>query len=73
AIATLAAAYAEAGDFDSALKWHAKAMEMSQPAEDRDQRDNEKRLALYKSGKPYHEEVAVKAASEDPASEELVP
>jgi tetratricopeptide (TPR) repeat protein len=72
-IATLAAAYAEAGDFESALKWQAKAMEMSQPAEDRDQRDNEKRLALYKTGKPYHEEVAQKAASEEPAPEDRVP
>lgn len=72
-IATLAAAYAEAGDFESALKWQAKAMEMSQPAENRDQRDNEKRLALYKAGKPYHEEVAQKAPSEEPAPEERVP
>lgn len=73
-IASLAAAYAETGDFESAVKWQTKAMEMSQPAEDRDQRDNERRLALYKAGKPFHEEVASRPASDDdaPAPEEKV-
>lgn len=69
-IATLAAAYAETGDFESAVKWQTKAMDMSRPAEERDQRDNETRLALYKAGKPYHEVVAVKPPSEEAASEE---
>jgi tetratricopeptide (TPR) repeat protein len=72
-LATLAAAYAETGDFESAVKWQTKAMEMSQPAEDRDQEDNEKRLALYKAGKPYHEEVAVKKSDDEPAPDERVP
>jgi tetratricopeptide (TPR) repeat protein len=72
-LATLAAAYAETGDFESAVKWQTKAMEMSQPAEDRDQADNEKRLALYKAGKPYHEEVAVKKSDDEPSPEERVP
>jgi len=65
-LATLAAAYAETGDFEAAIKWQTKAMEMSQPCEERDQRENEKRLALYKAGKPFHEEVAVKAPAEEP-------
>jgi tetratricopeptide (TPR) repeat protein len=58
-IATLAAAYAEAGDFEAAVKWQKKAIEMSQPAEERDQTENESKLELYRSGKPFHEEVKV--------------
>ena len=57
-LATLAAAHAEAGDFESAIDWQTKAMEMSQPAERRDQRETNSALALYKDGKPYHEAVA---------------
>ena len=50
---TLAAAYAEAGKFDQAVKWQLACLEMgtlseSQAAEARD------RLALYQTGKPYH-------------------
>ncbi len=49
-IGTLAAAYAEAGDFDAALRWEEKAQELYSPAM------KEKwafLLDLYKSGKPY--------------------
>jgi len=56
-VATLAAAYAEAGDFEAAVKWQKKAMQMSQPAEEKEQRDNEHRLRLYEAGKPFYEEV----------------
>lgn len=70
-LATLAAAYAETGDFESAVEWQTKAMEMSQPAEPRDQRENEHRMALYKDGKPYHEAVAARR-SED-ASDDSQP
>lgn len=62
-VATLAAAYAESGDFASAVQWQNKAIAMSQPAKLRDQKDNEKRLELYKSGKAYYEEVAPPAAN----------
>lgn len=72
-IATLAAAYAELGDFESAVRWQKKAMEMSQPAKPRDQADNEKRLALYKAGKPYYEEVAKPQTDEPPAPEDAEP
>lgn len=72
-LATLAAAYAETGDFDSAVKWQTKAIQMSQPAETRDQEENEMRLALYKAGKPFHEEVAVKKSDDDPAPAEPAP
>lgn len=69
-VATLAAAYAESGDFESAVQWQTKAMAMSQPAKLRDQKDNEKRLALYKSGKAYYEEVAAPPVAKPPDESE---
>ena len=52
-IDTLAAAYAEAGDFDSAARWQSRAIEFlsdaSQKAEYRT------RLKLYQEKKPYHQ------------------
>ncbi len=47
---TLAAAYAEAGDFDSAIKYQTKAAELSP-----DDADLMQHLALYKDHKPYRE------------------
>jgi len=52
ALETLAAAYAESGDFTNAVKWQEKAVEMSTAA---DNSQLEQRLTLYKSGKPYRE------------------
>ncbi|MFO0946030.1 MAG: tetratricopeptide repeat protein [Planctomycetota bacterium] len=53
---TLAAAHAEAGDFENAIKVATQAIEVAraenQPAV---AKDIETRLALYRSGKPYHE------------------
>jgi WD40 repeat protein/tetratricopeptide (TPR) repeat protein len=54
---TLAAAYAEAGDFTSAVKWQKKAIELiteKNPAEWR--LEFQERLKLYESGKPYRED-----------------
>jgi tetratricopeptide (TPR) repeat protein len=51
-IDTLAAAYAETGDFQQAVKWQQKALSM---APDDEKEDYRSRLDLYKSGKPYHE------------------
>lgn len=47
---TLAAAYAEAGDYDSAIKYQTKAAELSP-----DDADLMQHLALYKDHKPYRE------------------
>jgi tetratricopeptide (TPR) repeat protein len=49
---TLAAAYAEAGDYASAMKWQAKAVEVA-PAPDK--ADLQTRVVLYRMMKPYHE------------------
>jgi tetratricopeptide (TPR) repeat protein len=51
---TLAAAYAERGDFDSAVKWQAKANELR--AEDEDKTDGESRLKLYEEKQPFRDD-----------------
>jgi tetratricopeptide (TPR) repeat protein len=50
---TLAAAYAEAGDFENAVQWQRRAIEL---ASDEDQEEFQERLALYEQGQPYREE-----------------
>jgi WD40 repeat protein/serine/threonine protein kinase len=53
---TLAAAYAETGDFESAVKWQKKAISLlteEDPAEW--PAEFQERLKLYESGKPYRE------------------
>jgi tetratricopeptide (TPR) repeat protein len=52
-IDTLAAAYAEIGDFASALKWQAKALELETDAKNKD--DYVARLKLYREKKPYRD------------------
>jgi serine/threonine-protein kinase len=68
---TLAAAYAEAGDFENAVKWQQKATDMADDeenavkwqqkatdmADDEEKEDYQSRLDLYKAGKPYREEL----------------
>jgi hypothetical protein len=51
---TLAAASASAGDFDAAVKWEMKALELVAGQE---KADFESRLALYKAHKPYRDET----------------
>lgn len=51
---TLAAAYAEAGDFENAVKFQAHAIELSAASTDQ-QAGIRKRLELYRKKKPYRE------------------
>jgi Flp pilus assembly protein TadD len=50
---TLAAAYAETGDFDNAVKWETKYL-TSLSLTPSDANDGQTRLALYQAHKPYH-------------------
>jgi tetratricopeptide (TPR) repeat protein len=50
----LAAAYAESGDFENAIRWQTKALEMTRK---KGQVGSRARLSLYKSGRPYRIEA----------------
>jgi serine/threonine protein kinase len=52
---TLAAAYAEGGRFDEAVKWQKKALEHPDAFPGREIDNVKARLKLYEAGKPYHE------------------
>ena len=55
-LATLAAAYAEAGDFENAVKLQSRAIEVGSTAASVDQQARmQKRLELYRKKKPYRE------------------
>lgn len=51
-LGTLAAAYAESGDFDQAVQWQQKCLELSSQ---RFQSAQRARLKLFEAGKPYRE------------------
>ncbi|MGC3967746.1 MAG: hypothetical protein QM775_10350 [Pirellulales bacterium] len=51
-VGTLAAAYAEAGDFDEAVRWQEKAVALTPESRRQAARS---RLKLYEAGKPYRE------------------
>ena len=56
---TLAAAYAESGDYRSAIKWQKKAIDLlTEDKLAKWQANYESRLKLYQSGKPYHRQKA---------------
>jgi tetratricopeptide (TPR) repeat protein len=65
-LSTLAAAYAETGDFEAARKWSQKSVDMQDP-EHADQLAKE--LASYKENKPWRERQTGEE-SEKPAEEE---
>jgi hypothetical protein len=50
---TLAAAYAESGDFESARKWQTKAIELL--TDEPEQDEIRKRIELYQQRKPYRD------------------
>lgn len=52
-INTLAAAYAEAGDFEKAIAYQSQVLSTDQVSED-DRNDMRQRLSLYRQGMPYH-------------------
>ncbi len=55
-ISTLAAAYSEAGDFDNAIKWQKKAIDLRPKDEHAElQAEYRERLELYESSRPYRE------------------
>ena len=60
-LSTLAAAYAETGDFDSARKWAAQAMEVkpSEQAEPSTKDELKKELESYQANKPWREVLPV--------------
>ena len=51
-IDTLAAACAESGDFDAAVKWQTKAIELS--SNENEKEDLGTRLKLYQDKQPFH-------------------
>ncbi len=53
-LGTLAAACAEAGDFEKAVEWQEKANTLYTDADER--KEGEERLGLYKEKKPYRDE-----------------
>ncbi len=54
-LAALAAAHAELGQFDDAVKWQKKALEDKEYAEDEDKK-GKKKLETYEQKKPWREE-----------------
>ncbi len=54
-LSTLAAGYAEVGDFENARKWSAKAVELGKEEKNEQVDQLEKELESYKEGKPWRE------------------
>jgi len=54
-LGTLAAAYAEAGDFGEAVRWHRKALEIPDYVRQFGEKVRD-RLKLYEEGKSYRED-----------------
>ena len=59
-LSTLAAAYAETGDFDKAVEWAEKAVSLSKEKNDEHQEQLEKELKSYQIKKPWREKTETK-------------
>jgi tetratricopeptide (TPR) repeat protein len=66
-LSTLAAAYAETGDFENAIKWSEKSVELVEEGDSREQL--EKELASYKEGKPVRERQVQEEKSPEQAKD----
>ena len=64
-LSTLAAAYAESGDFEKAIEWSTKAVELG-ASEDSEQLAEE--LASYKRGEPWRENKSMDAGEREGAT-----
>lgn len=58
-LSTLAAAYAEKGDFDKAVEWAGKAVERGEESDNEQLEQLKAELESYKEGKPWREEQEV--------------
>lgn len=65
-IDTLAAAYAEVGEYDKAVEWQMKAIDLCSPAEKQDLTEH---LELYRKQKPYRLPDGVEVIPESSTSE----
>jgi Flp pilus assembly protein TadD len=72
-LSTLAAAYAETGDFDNAVKWSTKAVEIANNAKENDKENDQetkdalkKELENYKAKKPTRELMSEKGEPKKP-------
>ena len=64
---TLAAANAEAGDFDAAVKWEAKALALVAKDDEPGRKAMDARLVLYRAKKPYREQPKTGHAGDESA------
>jgi len=69
-LSTLAAAYAENGDFESARSWSQKAVELGEKEKHEALEDLKKELASYQENKPWRETSEVLQEVEDDPAEE---
>lgn len=71
-LSTLAAAYAELGDFENARTWSQKAVELAEQEKHDSLEDLKKELASYQENKPWREtsEVLAEVDDEEPVADE---